>query len=206
MKTTLFVLLLLIPAINGQAQIYIESAYITPSEFRNENGEKAGGEGNLKIINGGIKIPVSVKTDKNNKPIAWAVALTGTYASLDNKNLSEGHSLSEIINLQTGLMHLRPLSEKWSVLATAGVGLFTSGLRRKSGKTILGEGGVLIIRHAKPNFDWGAGVALNNALGYPMIDLYTHNAVKGFSIIPLAVAMLIMHFSTKKQFAKLKLN
>lgn len=44
-----------------------------------------------------------------------------------------------------------------------------------------------------------------SVFGY-FCDLYTHNAVKGFSIIPLAVAMLIMHFSTKKQFAKLKLN
>lgn len=37
-------------------------------------------------------------------------------------------------------------------------------------------------------------------------DLYTHNAVKVFSIIPLALAMFILHFSSKKQFEKLKLN
>jgi hypothetical protein len=45
----------------------------------------------------------------------------------------------------------------------------TSDLDKISGKKILGQGGVLFIKHAKPNFDWGVGVVINNALGYPMI-------------------------------------
>ncbi|KRT83929.1 membrane transporter [Oryctes borbonicus] len=49
------------------------------------------------------------------------------------------------------------------------------------------------------------------SIGIPLVfgyfcDFYMHNAVKVFSIIPLVVVMLLMHFFTKKQFVKLKLN
>ncbi|MCE9108242.1 DUF6268 family outer membrane beta-barrel protein [Bacteroides pyogenes] len=154
----------------AQAQIYIKSGYIPYSDFKDENGNKLGGKANLKTIDGGIRIPVSVKMDENNKPTAWAIALSGTYASMDREsNLSKDYYMPEILNAQIGLIHIRPLTEKWSITATLGAGIYSSDLDKISGKAILGQGGVLFIRHAKPNFDWGVGVAINNALGYPML-------------------------------------
>jgi hypothetical protein len=153
-----------------QAQIYIKSEYIPYSSFKDENGNKLGGKADLKTIDGGIRIPVSIKMDENNRPTAWAAALSGTYASMGgSKGLPKDYYMQEILNAQVGLMHMRPLNEKWSMLATLGAGIYASDLDEISGKAILGQGGVLFIRHAKPNFDWGVGVAINNALGYPMI-------------------------------------
>lgn len=155
--------------LTAQAQIQIKSEYIPYSSFKDENGNKLGGKGDLKTIDGGIRIPVSVKVDENNKPTAWAIALSGTYASTGTKDLSKDYYMSEILNAQIGLMHLRPINDKWSMLATLGAGIYTSDLDKISGKSILGQGGVLFIRHAKPTLDWGVGVAINNALGYPML-------------------------------------
>lgn len=154
---------------NGYAQIEIKSEYITSSKFKDADGNKLGGKGDLKTIDGSVQIPISIKMNENNKPKAWAVALSGTYASLGNENLAKSYSESEILNAQVGLIHIRPLNDKWSMMALLGVGIFTSDLDKISGKAILGQGGVLFIRHAKQNLDWGVGVALNNALGYPMI-------------------------------------
>lgn len=168
-KSIIIVLLFLSVGSNGYAQIYLKSEYIAPSKFKDERGNNIGGKGDLKTIDGGIQLPVYMKMNENNKPTAWAIALSGTYASMDNKNLSKDYFKSEILNAQLGLIHLRPLNEKWSMMAVLGVGVFTSDLDKISGKTILGQGGILFIRHAKANFDWGVGVALNNALGYPMI-------------------------------------
>jgi opacity protein-like surface antigen len=152
------------------AQISIKSEYIPYASFIDEHGDKLGGKADLKTIDGGIRIPVSIKMDENNKPTAWAVALSGTYVSMDgDKNLLKDFYMQEILNAQVGLMHMRPLNEKWSMLATLGAGIYTSDLYKISGKAILGQGGVLFIRHTKSNFDWGVGVAINNALGYPMI-------------------------------------
>jgi hypothetical protein len=153
----------------AQAQVFLKSEYISPSKFKDENGNKIGGKGDLKTMDGSIRIPVSIKMDENNKPVAWAVALTGTYASLGNKDVPKDYTMSEILNVQVGVMHLRPLNEKWSVLAILGTGIYSSDPDKISGKSILGQGGILFIRHAKSNFDWGVGVAINNALGYPMI-------------------------------------
>lgn len=158
-----------ITSITAQAQISLKSEYLPYSNFKDENGNKLGGKGNFKTIDGSIRIPVSIKMNEDNKPTAWAIALGGTYASMDSKDLSKDYYMAEILNAQIGLIHLRPINDKWSVIATLGAGIYTSDLHKISGKSILGQGGVLFIRHAKPNFDWGVGIAINNALGYPML-------------------------------------
>lgn len=151
------------------AQAYLKTEYIPTSKYRDENGSKNGGKGDMKTIQGGVKIPLSAKVGKNNKPIAWALTFGGSYASMDNKNLPKNLYQREMLNAQAGLTHMRPLSDKWSMMALLGAGCYTSDLNKMSGKSILGQGGVLFIRHAKPNMDWGIGVALNNVLGYPMV-------------------------------------
>lgn len=154
----------------AHAQIYLKSEYIPYSNFKDENGNNLGGKADLKTVDGSVRIPVSIRMDENNKPTAWAVALSGTYASMSEANrLSKDYYMPEILNVQIGLMHMRPLTEKWSMIATLGAGIYSSNLDKISGKSILGQGGILFIKHAKPNFDWGVGIAINNALGYPMI-------------------------------------
>lgn len=151
------------------AQAYLKTEYITSSKYRDENKKEVGGKGDMKTIQGGIKVPLSIKMNENNKPTAWAVALSGSYASMNNKDLSKDLCLREMLNAQVGLIHMRPLNDKWSMMAILGAGWYTSDLKKILGKSILGQGGILFIRHAKPYMDWGVGVALNNALGYLMI-------------------------------------
>ncbi len=155
--------------IDTHAQIYLKSEYIVPSKFKDKDGNNLGGKGGLNTIDGRFRIPVTLRIDENNEPTVWAISLGGTYASLDCKNISKEYYMREILNTQIGLLHMRPLNEKWSMMAALGIGIFTSDLNTISGNTILGQGGVLFIRHAKSNLDWGIGVAINNALGYPMI-------------------------------------
>jgi hypothetical protein len=159
----------LIPVLNVQSQVHIKSEYITSSKFKDENGKDLGGKSDLKTVGADIRIPVSVKMNENNKPTAWAIGLGGTYASMNIKNLAKDYYLSEMWNGQLGIMHLRPISNKLSILAMAGVGLYTTNLKKVSGKSFLGQGGVLLIWHTNPNLDLGLGVAINNALGYPMV-------------------------------------
>jgi hypothetical protein len=75
------------------------------------------------------------------------------------------------MNLQLGVYHLRPLNDKWSMRASVGMGIFTpsADFSKISFKNVLGSGGVVFIRHIKPNLDIGGGAAINSSLGYPMI-------------------------------------
>lgn len=133
--------------------------------------EKIGdSEGSAIVYQGMFILPLSMKLNEFNRPTAWGVGLSGAYASLNNENFTKG-MVSEIMNLQLGIYHLRPLNEKWSMRASVGVGVFTpstdfSEIRLKN---VLGGLGVVFIRHLKPNLDLGAGVAVNSSLGYPMI-------------------------------------
>jgi hypothetical protein len=152
----------------ARAQIVLKTEYIAPSKFLDESGRQIGdGKGDLKTISGGFQIPVSVKMNELNQPTAWAVGLKGIYASMNNQNLSTDYCLDEVLNAQLAVIHTRPLSERWSLVAMSGGGIYTD-LSEFSGKCILGQGGVLFIRKMNPHLDLGGGVAINNVIGYPM--------------------------------------
>lgn len=142
--------------------------YLPPGE---KPKEKIGdGKGSAMVYQGSVGIPLSVKMNENNRPTAWGVGFGGSYVSLNNKGF-EDNMVSEIMNLQVGIYHLRPLNDKWSMRASLGMGVFTpsTDFSKISFKNILGSGGLIFIRHINPNLDIGGGVALNSSLGYPMV-------------------------------------
>lgn len=149
-------------------QIQIESSYMPPSNYRDVTGTKTGGRGNFKDIRMGLQIPVYVKINELNQPTAWAVALKGTYASMNNTGPEADLCLPRILNTELGIIHMKPLNEKWSLIASLGGGVYTD-MTEFSANSILAQAGVLFIRRMRPNLDFGLGVALNNVIGYPMI-------------------------------------
>ena len=181
LRVYIFMLFLFSGGANVFAQIQLKSEYIAPSVYKDENGNKIGGEGNLQTFEGSARLPLYVRKNENGRLTAWIVALGGTYASMKNKEMPSDFIEKELMNAQMGVMHLRPLNEKWSILAILGAGMYTSDLNKISGSSFLGQGGVLFIRHANKNLDWGAGIVLNNALGYPMIfpSLYLDWKIEG---------------------------
>ncbi|GAB6122528.1 hypothetical protein AGMMS50239_01180 [Bacteroidia bacterium] len=133
--------------------------------------EKIGdANGSAVVYQGAFNMPLSVKLNENNRPTAWGIGLGGSYTSLNNKNFTDD-MVSEIMNLQVGLYHLRPLNDKWSMRASAGVAVLapSADLSKIRFKHVLGSGGIIFIRHLKPNLSIGGGVAINSSLGYPMI-------------------------------------
>ncbi|MBD1426157.1 DUF6268 family outer membrane beta-barrel protein [Sphingobacterium arenae] len=142
--------------------------YLPPGE---KPREKIGdGTGSAMIYQAAINIPLSMKLNDNNRPIAWGVGFGGSYVSLKNQNFSE-HMVSEIMNLQVGVYHLRPLNDRWSMRASVGMGVFTpsTDFSKISFQNVLGSGGIVFIRHLNPNLDIGGGLAINSSLGYPMV-------------------------------------
>jgi|SRR5690606_462208 len=142
--------------------------YLPPGE---KPKEKIGdGKGSAMVYQGSVGIPLSVKLNENNRPTAWGVGFGGSYVSLNNKGFKD-NIVSEIMNLQVGIYHLRPINDKWSMRASVGMGVFTPSIdfSKISFKNVLGSGGLIFIRHINPNLDIGGGVALNSSLGYPMV-------------------------------------
>jgi len=142
--------------------------YLPPGE---KPREKIGdSKGSAMIYQGAISIPLSVKMNEKNRPTAWGLGFGGAYVSLKNRNFSDD-MVSEIMNVQLGVYHLRPLNDRWSMRASLGAGIFapTTNFSKLTFKNVLGSGGLVFIRHLKPNLDIGGGVSINSSLGYPMI-------------------------------------
>ncbi len=160
------------------AQITFKTEYIAGSHYMYLPGddakpEKVGSaQGSSLVYSGSANIPFYMKMNEHNRPTAWGIGLGGSYASLDNRNFPGDMALpSEIMNLQFGLFHTRPLGERMSMMASLGAGVFTPFARVSNigWEHVLGSGGVIFIWHLRPNLDLGAGLAANNSLGYPMV-------------------------------------
>jgi hypothetical protein len=163
--------------VEGKAQqVSFKTEYMGSSSYRflppgDKPSEKIGdAKGSAVVYQGAVNIPLSMKLNENNRPTAWGIGLGGSYTSLNNKNFAD-YMPSEIMNLQVGLYHLRPLNDKWSMRASVGMAVLapSADFSKIRFKHMLGSGGVVFIRHLKPNLSIGGGVAINSSLGYPMV-------------------------------------
>ncbi|WP_075557663.1 DUF6268 family outer membrane beta-barrel protein [Parabacteroides timonensis] len=152
------------------AQVWLKAEYIGSSGFKDVDNKKVGGKGDMKVIQGGVNVPVSMKMDENNHPTAWMVGLSASYASMNNKDLSGYIDLPHIFNAQLAVSYIRPLSKKWSLLASVGAGIFmdTGSLAYVRWNNVMGVGVAAAIWHLRDNLDVGMGLALNTSFGYPM--------------------------------------
>jgi len=141
--------------------------YLPPGEKPSERIGDA--KGSAVVFQGAFNMPLSVKLNENNRPTVWGIGIGSSYTSLNNKNFTD-YMVSEIMNLQAGIYHLRPLNDKWSMRASVGVAILASSadFSKIRFKQLLGSGSVVFIRHLKPNLSIGCGVAINSSLGYPM--------------------------------------
>lgn len=171
-----FVLLVLIFVFSGvSAQITLKSEYFGKSSYRLSEGdrdEKVGdSKGSAVVHQAAIMLPISLKVDEENRPTMWAINANGAYVDLHNENFTEPLVVDKVMNLSLGIIHLRPLNERWSMMAVVDVGTYLPGTQFSEikFKNILGNAGAVFIYRLKPNLELGGGVALNNSFGYPML-------------------------------------
>ena len=152
---------------NMYAQVTIKTGYISSSRYKNEDGQETDGRGDLRFVEGNVNIPVSQKMNERNQPTIWMISAGGSYTAMNNKNLHPYIDIDQIINMQLSITNIRPISKKWFLLTTVGAGVYTASDVKL--KNVLGQGGAIFIRQFKPNLSLGAGLAVNNTFGYPMV-------------------------------------
>lgn len=157
--------------INAQSGISgeLKTEYIASSSYiRPEDSVKTESKSDFKRVDLNLSIPLSVKKDTNGKVKAWSMLLGGSYAKMTHKNYEKQLFPDQMLNAQIGIQHLRPLGKKWSMMMTATVGVYTD-MEDISFDDVLGQGGILFIRHFNPNLALGGGPVLTTAFGVPMI-------------------------------------
>lgn len=180
----IFTFIILLLGVNSFAQISVKTEYIGNSEFYDAVADTNTGNGSAMIYSVGAMVPLLMQTPAEDDPYKraaiWGVGLNGSFFKADNHNLPARKDFpSEIMNLGVTVLHLRPLKTRWSMLMALGVGSYTPKNRLSSihiGENVIANGAFMFVYHWKPNiwewkptFEIGAGVALNNTFGYPMV-------------------------------------
>ena len=73
-----------------------------------------------------------------------------------------------LLNASLNISHIRPLSDKWSIIASVGGGVYAP-LDGVSMKTLLANGAIIFVYKLRKNLDLGIGAGLTNSYGIPMI-------------------------------------
>ncbi|MDG4651578.1 DUF6268 family outer membrane beta-barrel protein [Chryseobacterium arthrosphaerae] len=147
----------------------LKTEYVPSSNYiRPEDSVKTNSKSDFKRVDLNLSIPLSVKKDKEGKVKAWSMLLSGSYAKMAHKNYETPLFPDQMLNAQVGLQHIRPLGKKWSMMMMASVGVYTD-MEKVSFDDVLGQGGIVFIRHFNPNLALGAGPVLTTAFGVPMV-------------------------------------
>ena len=174
-KTITFIMLCFVA--KTFAQISVKTEYISNSKFYDAVADTNTGDGSAMIYSVGALVPLSVQApegdDPFQRPTVWGVSLNGTFVQMDNHNFPIGKELpSQAMNLGVSAIHLRPLKKRWSMLMAVGAGSYTPENRLSSihiGENVVANGALLFVWHWRANLEIGAGAALNNTFGYPML-------------------------------------
>jgi len=161
-----FMLLLIALPMGSYGQGYISYDYMPASTLRDEIGNKYG-SGELQILSAGYNLPLSVKQNDRGQMIAWSATIRGTYGILNNEGPAKDLNPDNILNTSLNITHMRPISEKWSIIASIGGGVYAP-LYEISTKSILANGAIIFVYRLGKNLDLGVGAGLTNSYGIPM--------------------------------------
>ncbi len=161
-------MLLGVVAIRVHAQGYVEVGYTPTKDFMKDDEEAKLGTGSMWQLKGRYTFPFSTKQNEKGQPIVWTGTLNGMYARMDNEGMAKEVNPDEVLNVGFNVSHLRPLSERWYMMASLGVGVY-SAPSEISFKSILANGAVIFAYKLRENFDIGVGIGLTNSYGVPLI-------------------------------------
>lgn len=159
--------LFLIFPIKSLAQGYIKSDYLLSSTFKEEDKEDKLGSGDLMKISGGYTLPFSVKQNEQGQVTAWSATINGSYSILSNKGAAGSLNPDEVLNASLNISHIRPLSKKWSLIASLGGGIYSEP-DKISWESLLVNGGVIFIYKINNKLDVGIGAGITNSYGTPI--------------------------------------
>lgn len=110
-------------SVYSYGQGYISYDYMSASTLKDEFGNKYG-SGNMQILSGGYNIPISVKHNDRGQLIAWTTNVYGAYGTLSNQGQAKDLNPDNILNGSLNIMHIRPISKRWSFIASIGGGVY----------------------------------------------------------------------------------
>lgn len=172
-KLLLLTFLSAIVSFNANAQFSLKTEYIGMSAYRDDDTDERVSDyrGSAMTLQADLTVPLYAKVNENGLPKSWGLYLGAVCVDLNNKNFKEDFVANDIFNLYFGISNTIPISQKWFLANSIGVGLYSPTANKSyfNSKYILGNVSTVFVHNLKPNLQLGVGLAVNNNFGYPMI-------------------------------------
>lgn len=154
-------------SLTGFCQGFINYENVASTTLKDKAGNKYG-TGDLQRINGRVSFPLSRSLNVRNQPTAWGLTLSASYSKMNNEEDARKLNPDEVLNTTLTVSHLRPLSERWSMMASLGAGIYAmpDEIRWRS---ILANGAVFFIYRLHDNLSLGVGGGITNSYGVPLL-------------------------------------
>jgi|GEM_PF-4733404 hypothetical protein len=154
-----------------RAQVSISSSYLHSSDFKNDNGDKRG-EVNTLLLKGSINLPFYINISQDKKIVrVWSGFVSGKYMTMNETTSPEVFPFKKIMNIYSGVNHYRTLTDRWSLLAVAGMGICTDDTRFSQ----IGWHNAMVyalgtaIYKVNRGLDIGGGLMFTNAFNTPIV-------------------------------------
>lgn len=148
-------------------QVQVGADYQMRSDFTDQDDHELGrGE----MVRYGLKYnqPLSLKVNENGLPTVWALSLNSQYARLIDYGQARRLNPSSLLNATLSLSHIRPIADRWSIIASLGVGIYARADHVRW-NTTLANGACIFAYQVRPGLSVGVGAGLTNAYGVPMV-------------------------------------
>lgn len=163
----LSIVLLASLSLQGFCQGYVNYDYLPSSSFKDKEGN-GHGSGSLQRISGRCTIPLLRKLNERSQPTAWGMTLSASYGMMDNKGEARELNPDRVLNASFTVSHLRPLSERWSLMASLGCGIYAAPDEVRW-QSLLANGSFIFAYRLHGNLSIGIGGGLTNSYGVPII-------------------------------------
>lgn len=154
-------------SLTGFCQGFINYENVASATLKDKDGKEYG-TGDLQRINGRVSFPLSRSLNVRDQPTAWGLTLSASYSKMNNEGDARKLNPDEVLNTTLTVSHLRPLSERWSMMASLGAGIYAmpDEIRWRS---ILANGAVFFIYRLHDNLSLGVGGGITNSYGAPLL-------------------------------------
>lgn len=167
-KRILLFPVIFVAAVNpGFCQGVFNSEYVPSSSLKGRDGGKHG-SGDLLRLSARHSVQISREMDGGRLARAWVATVSAAYAIQGGKGEARDINPRRILNANLTLSHQRALPGRWSILASAGFGVYApdNEIRWHS---ILANGSFIFAYRLRGNLSVGVGGGLTNSYGPPIV-------------------------------------
>lgn len=161
----LFVLLLCLPL--SAQRIEVSNEIVTSSDYEDSHDTHLG-NGYMDKLKVGCELPLSAHLTADKQLVVWRAVVGAVYGRQWNNGAACLYNPDDVLNATVNIIHLRPLKGRWSLLATAGMGVHTAFDDMTARDIMVNAAAIFCYRHDS-RLSYGVGVATMNTYGWPLI-------------------------------------